>query len=414
MNTWFEKPDASHFSLGEGFLEHYMTSAEPMSAAAHLSNHMVWSSILDASQDWSRLRTVWLSVLAPRGLLVRGPRGQIGAVLYSSVHGMLLLRCSMQKQDGLFWIVFDEAGKERSLIDVFYAGVYELKGWTAVEVKPLPPQVARAEGFGGSCSRILLSTPKSSTKSLMSACADTGFRQLTVPLLQRLIDELQIPFVGKRPTLEREVAALVIQWVYPSMSAEEVDALVERRKLRRPREFQSVLTEANASVVEAACGGERGDQDLVQDAKTEAAISQLGKGTARVSRQAPRPKNGPSSSSSSGACEAASQRPAAPPPPAPVAPARRQAIEMRAYTAEQARAFVPQGVKGVSLSYHVKVAWMVTYRAKPDYPRSHTCTFTLGDAQSEFDALVQCLVWVWRVHKQLANVDCPWDLGTPI
>lgn len=105
--------------------------------------------------------------------------------------------------------------------------------------------------------------------------------------------------------------------------------------------------------------------------------------------------------------------PGAPPPLAPAAPAPRQAIELRAYTAEQARAFIPQGVKGVSLSYHVKVAWRVTYREKPGDPRRHTCSFTLGDAQGEFDALLQCLAWVWRVQRQLANVHCPWHLGTP-
>lgn len=258
MHTLFEKPDASHFSLGEGFFEHYMTSAEPMSAAAHLANHMVWSSILDASRDWSRLRAAWLSVLAPRGLLLRGPGGLVGVVRYASMNGMLLLRCSMQRKGDLLDPL--RRGGSGSHHDgcllrrrVRVEGLDRGRGQAAP-----PPQVARNEGFGGRSSRILLSTPKSSTKPLLSACADTGFRQLTVPLLQRLIDELQIPFAGKRPTLEREVAVLVIQWVYPSMSAEEVDAFVERHKLRKPREFQPVLREANAIVVEAACGGERG------------------------------------------------------------------------------------------------------------------------------------------------------------
>lgn len=378
MQTLFEKPDANQFSLGEGYLEDYMTSAEPMSAAAHLSNHMVWSSIVDASGHWDRLKTVWLSVLAPRGLLVRGLGGRIDVVLYSSVHGMLLLRCNVHKQGDLF------------------------------------PQVARAQGVTSDCSRIFLSTRKASTKPLLEACADTGFRQLTVPLLQRLIDELKIPFEGKRPTLEREVAALVVQWVYPAMAVEEVDALVELRKLRKAREFQSVITEENAAVVEEACGDERGDQDLVQDTKAEALISKLGEGRARVRQQAPRAMAAPSSSSSSGADKAQVQEPAATGPRAPAVPAPKRVIEMRSYTAEEARVFIPQDVKGCSLSVHTRVAWMVTYRTKPDYPRSHSCTFTLADSQSEFEALLQCLVWVWRVHKRLAGVDCPWDLGTPI
>lgn len=57
---------------------------------------------------------------------------------------------------------------------------------------------------------------------------------------------------------------------------------------------------------------------------------------------------------------------------------------------------------------------MVKYLAKPEPPRSHSVAFLPADEQSSYEALILCLIWVWRVHKRCTQEECPHNLGVPL
>ena len=85
------------------------------------------------------------------------------------------------------------------------------------------------------------------------------------------------------------------------------------------------------------------------------------------------------------------------------------AMEAKAYSIEEARAYLPYA-KGCVIAIHIDGRWIAKYKNKPKEPRSHSVPFS-SNAES-FVALVTCLKWAWEVHTLLTGDACPHKINS--
>lgn len=281
--------------------------------------------------------------------------------------------------------------------------------WGALPTRVLPPSVHVAAGFGCShASRMVIVTEKrvGERNTLLHLSARTGFKVMTVATMQIMVDHYSISWgTGPRPRSERDVATLVVAWTLPHLSKEEVAQIVEQRILRQQTKLSSVVTEENMKVIEKEMGDLGADVDLQQSVAAEVEAAK------RAARQLklpkvkqtlpPAPSQPAPSSSSSAAPSAATQR------------VDRVPVPGKEMTLAEAREYVPTA-KGCTLSIHADHRWMLVYRARAIFPRSHSAPFISGDAESMRRGLLQVLAWGWRAHKETTNEECPFDLGMPV
>lgn len=91
----YERPGAEDFSLCEGALDSFQSPAPGLTPSAHLQVPFVYECLRQCRGRWDLARKSWLSLLAQRGSFIRQKHaGQMGVVLMSSPHGVLLLSCS--------------------------------------------------------------------------------------------------------------------------------------------------------------------------------------------------------------------------------------------------------------------------------------------------------------------------------
>ena len=92
------------------------------------------------------------------------------------------------------------------------------------------------------------------------------------------------------------------------------------------------------------------------------------------------------------------------------APRVLKRVQLKRYSSEEARAFIPQA-KGCMLGINSDKAWQIKYLYKlGPPPKSHTVTW--NDAIPCHEALAACLKWAWECHKEKTSEECPWDLDS--
>lgn len=408
----FEMPQPDQFSLGSDSLEVFLRDTNAMTSTAFLSSHMAWSCILASEHDLNKLSTGWLSLLARRGHIIFNPgSGQVGLVLHATCHGVLLWRCRVRqaaKSIAEHWVDLHPTLKPgESTIE--HVLISKVSDWKTLPTVVLPPcEVARLElsGSVGGEHQILVRCDRSSRAvSLVEAAAKEGFRGLTIQYMDKMISEFSVQFEGPKPRLERDLAMLLVQWALPGRTAEQYEEMISARGSQRAKEFTTVLNEANVDVLKEAVGGQGCEDDIVREVNTEALKQKVASGMLKLGTVVSRKPAASSSSSSSTSTSSSSV--------VPSGAAAKPQIERKEWTILEARSIVPR-VTGCSITIHTDTMWQVKYGQKKDFPRSHSSSFTPGDADSSYAALVRCLVWVWRAHRDHTGQECPFDLGVAI
>ena len=95
---------------------------------------------------------------------------------------------------------------------------------------------------------------------LLRAAAQDAFKGLTVSDMQTLLAHFEVPYDGRRPTLEVEVCRLLVAWQLPHLSKEEVTAIVAKRTEKANVVFATALHSENSKVL-----GKEGAEWLLQE-----------------------------------------------------------------------------------------------------------------------------------------------------
>lgn len=248
---------------------------------------------------------------------------------------------------------------------------------------------------------------------LLRYCARGGFKNLSVAQLGKLVIEFGIRWgEGRNPTLEKDLVPLYVRHWFPDASDEELQAMCESRHSGRvtAQVFQTAFSEEALDTIEA----EMGDQEMADVVHDEKQALRLAKkamfdrsarapASASVSKRGVQQKESSQSAAASSSAGVAGASVVRPP---------RPEIPVKAYTVQEAKLMLP-AVTCCVLACHADPAWVVKC-PRAVAPRSRTRAFTLGNDESSWEALRECLQWAWAAHEEATGAQCPHDFGPPI
>ena len=154
------------------------------------------------------------------------------------------------------------------------AVVTALKGIRAIRVKAVSPtklsQLARGSNIG---SAIGFVKDGPGGALLEAFAAREGFKQLTKPFLDKLLDLQQIVFKkGERPSTVKDIVKYLVRHFIPSASAEKIATALAKRKLsgcKHDLSLRSVLAKGDNIAAVATCLNEA-DTEIVGEAVAHA------------------------------------------------------------------------------------------------------------------------------------------------
>ena len=192
---------------------------------------------------------------------VRNPPCE-GLVLDSFSHGALVAKVVKKKIGAMSYLEFAKPVDGSFVYDLFC--IDDPEDWLVLPVTARAPAWME-QHFGvdaSSLSGVVATLPVGDAINLVLCAANNGFRQLTVPQMQMLVTMWKVPFKGKRPTLEAEVAHLLVQHVFPKYPEEDIAEIVAQRRLRSKKEDDTVFTDDVVQMTKDACGSD--DEDFAK------------------------------------------------------------------------------------------------------------------------------------------------------
>ena len=237
-----------------------------------------------------------------------------------------------------------------------------------------------------------------------------------------------MPYKGRRPTLEKELAELLVRWALPDASDAEVQRILQQRGQSASR-HEAVLSEEHENAVK-----ELADEDeqatVSQALKSKRSANEnpadiedtrnrdpsspddvaeppcggpvegpAGHETPRADGQGPSGHGadiGVGGSSGSGGASKL----------------RLVDIANKEYSAADARALLPSA-PGCTISINKNERWQVKYEGRLVAPRSWSqCWHANLDGRSYMDVLRRAIAWAWQCHEETCpGSDCPFDLS---
>jgi hypothetical protein len=113
-------------------------------------------------------------------------------------------------------------------------------------VEVMPPTLVHRHGIRHD--GMMLKLENRTPVPLMKAAAREAFKGLTCSEMTELIRIAEVHYTGRRPTLEKELTELLVRWLLPEASDEEVQRILEQRGQSHSR-HEAVLSEEHESVV---------------------------------------------------------------------------------------------------------------------------------------------------------------------
>lgn len=340
--------------------------------------------------DWLALDGAWMSLLVPEGRMIFKPkRGYMGIALCASkfgfLHWGLKKHVKMTRDNPL--LVFDDPGPD-DLCPWRFDAVKDLGEWRVYKLRLTRPLLSAAStGEVGLAIR-----PESGTsESLLEAAARLAFPSMTVPLLERLFDELKVKYTGRKPKAENSLLSALIQHALPESTPEDIRSIIAQRN-NKVIEHGLPSDLSNPDIFDAISGlaCEQDLEDMEKYVKAHAAACS-GRG------------GGQPASSGSGGAGASSSARLPNPTPAGVP-------EVSVMTADSLRPFLPQ-VQGCSLTLEQKwhTRWKVCYlQGQPTFSFSRVYNpDTPGACEA---AAMACIAWAWGKHTEATGEECPLDL----
>lgn len=382
----FFEPAHRPFSLGEpalkGISDPSWSSPSPQAWDA-VPLTMLALQKLDGS--WAKLSTLWMGLLPPEGrMLYKHGSGKSGLVLVASKFGVLIWPLSQHKLSTpgrLFeFSKVSSLGFERPYEFVVIDDICDSRVLKLRLVNPM-----QSPGAEIGCEGLAL-TRDGAPQPVLQAAAQLAFPTLTVPMLDRLFDKLQVEHTGKKPKAENSLLNALIRHVLPDLGLNDVRAIISRRNKKDLEACTSDL--ADPAVFEqirhTAWEGDIGEmQSLVTQFVRSRRSSDAGLG---------------GGSASSGAAR--------------VPIAGREGISGdEGMTAEWFRRFLPE-VAGCNLHKETKwhLRWKVVYTNKPLPPFGTSCTWNPEVDGSCLKAVRHCIAWAWEQHVSTGGSACPWSL----
>lgn len=371
-----------------------------LSPNAYRESPMVWSAVSGAKANYSMVSCSWMALLLEPGQCVKIGEKR-GLVLVATDWGVLLMKVMARRLGSIGYVELALDEKNRPVIEpITFNDVGAVK---VLEVAPMSPASFAAE-TKQACHTAVLRCSGSPQPVLQSA-ARRAFKNLTSARLEMLANMLHLEFPppAKRPkTLYGWLEALV-RFALPDIPAAQLDNIVSSRA--KPPKGASDIEDRcqllKASNLEVARNDLHGTE-VIED--TKRLEEKRAKRRAREEKKPPRDPElneprpqGASASSSSSA----------------VAPSGARLVMIpfesrEVWTARDASAFAPPGTV-VSRQMTPHVRWQGHYKNKPA-PNYTTKSFSQHAGMSEQAALLCVLMQLWRWHKEVEGVDCPYGL----
>ena len=410
--TLFESTSCGTFSLGEETLAELKAGAlvwPHPSPQRFLLRPCALDALMRCRDDVGKLKRAYLSKLVYPGdvIVERLERVTDNRALAIDVneYGIVTWPVHLRKRFDYYVVSLDLVDSRRKPWSQLI--VADVRGWYTLPVIAFPPSVAAKElkiddespsEFRGIA--LVLDTRAGPVPILQSA-AQQGFSQLTVVEMGKMVRDLEVPYEPPKPSSERDLAALLIRWVFPKIGEETLKEYLAKRGARRPT-HDHILDDSNATAVEGMLRPDDADAAKKTVVKEKAKPTPIAPRTLAALALNEKPEEVASSSSSSGSGGIV-------PAPAPLAIGKKK-IDVKVYDGIAARPYMP-AVKGAWIGIHTGTAWQVRYPPKLDFPRSHTITWNDDvPGHGHYDSMVKCLKWVWAEHYKVTAEACPWEL----
>lgn len=398
------------FSLGDDVITEYIKGEKTwpsMGATRWALTPLALGAMMKHKDNINNLKLAYMSKLLVPGTVAvhRGAGGALQSwwILGNCEYGALGLPLRSARHKALKYMVPVWSGSPPWIQIVLDSW----QGWSAAEVSALPPSQARTEfGVDGPCCHDLqgivlrfLTSPGLVPCHVIAA--RHGFRGMTVEEMKMLANAAEAWGPGRKPTLEKEIATVLIRWALPDVTDSDLEVYLSKRGAKDCR-HATVLDNDNIKAAEGFL-----QEDDLADVK---------RGVARSSKA---PANGGVNathvateglvSSSAGGVSATGS--------GAVPVGARKALPAGIWTQVDARAWLPQ-VPGCSISIHKNERWQVRYNSRSVEPRSWSRFWKDGpEGPSHFDILLLALSWAWVVHagENPSAPPCPHELPpTPL
>lgn len=407
--THFEAKHMKDISVGEEKLARFTESTAwpSMSAERFLLRPFAQHALVNCEDHLGSLKVLWQARLVTPGAILLHRGAGIPAVgrwvLRGTDFGVLTWKVRLRASNGKRFVeparsLEGEPPWEQILI-------LDFREYSIIDVVALPPTVARRTFVDEPQASITLMLDESKgVEPLARHAARSGFKGLTVAHMDNLVRFAGVDYTPPKPTTERGLAELLVRWQFPENTPQETDAMVSQRGCKPRERHDTILCEENVHVVEGVIA-----EDDIAEVKSGVKASASKAAAATSARKT---STGAGSEVACSGIASASSAAAQPVEPV-VARNGLAGIPEGAYSAIEARSFLPQGCKAW-IGVHSNHAWQVKYPNKVSAPKSHTCSWDDDiPGRSHFQCLLLCLRWVWTVHEEHTGEACPWQLPDP-
>lgn len=236
--TIFTAKAHQEFSMGLPYLGQVSSSAKDMGTLAYLQTALAWQSVEACGLNFAAMDRAWLSLMASPGDLIRNDVRQppcMGLVLCSCPHGVLCVEVKKLRQtQGVLVVDVEKLSTEGEF--KFWV-LHDPDDWLTVQAQPHPPQWAEDKGhLELAAAGVTVLIPPGDPVPLPKIAANEAFKNMTVLQVSALIAAYDIPYTGKKPTMEVEVFPLVMKFFLPDFSDEDIAELVAARRKKRSSE----------------------------------------------------------------------------------------------------------------------------------------------------------------------------------
>ena len=334
-----------------------------------------------------RVKTAWLSLLAVPGSLLYKEKCAPSEVYYvvdSFAEGVIVWHVMPYVHGGKRRISFiGPTSKPRWS----YIHITELDGWKCERISAIPPCRSSSKMPDGSPKEITVGVPENNSFTILRFSGLNCFQGMTVPDMKELVKYLAVP-VSRMPTLEKDLAKTLLDYLFPEKDDEQIASLMELRSYKKHVRFSSILEADGLERLVADIVDPDESKEMIASAKAYAKECDSMKVAAAAKAKA-KPKAKSASKATTKAKKLATKDMVA------VASAQKYLPPLASLCMEDV--------------WHLR--WKVSFPTEMP-PHSTSRCFAENDEEAKRSALRFCLRWVWDQHLKLNPSDsCPWDLS---
>ena len=374
--------------MGNDTLMSMATTEEfsPLGLVRYFESSIATALFVECDCNFSKIHYRWFALLVePGSLLFHAEQGMrtMVYVVDSCEWGVTAWLPTPLTCEGQKYLSF----REGHVTDRWkYVHITDLKGWMVIETKAMPPSCCKARRADGAPRGVVITALTSAGTPIVEYAANKAFRSLTIPFMKKLIVHLEIP-VDRMPSLEYELAKLLVQFVRPDLDDAALADVLGQRKAKPfgNVRFETALTLEAVEKLSDVLGDDV-TVEFANEAKSYAKQVHNLKLQGMQQNALARGKGRGKGSTKKKVCGERDLR-----------------------GLDEARCYLPLGAE-LSQESQWHTRWKATYVGSPTPPFSHGKNYVDGDARSKRDALIHVLKWVWEKHERATSERCPFEL----